>query len=351
MNRMENGHGRHHGFRRAPVRKCSSVDGEQAIKTHKEAVGFLSRPGSVLAQREDIYSDPFTKPKFLGPRNKLKVTFRPDKDFLGIVNESRAEFGLHLKSNLAQAGLTYENLAKSERDPSQYEITLINVGPNTLILPADYKLPLGNPFGHAKKKYSEKEMEEELKKIKRENKSSTGKGNKFILLPFGEETHLGIEMARMLIDGENGEPINLKELARGTDRENLHRQIGIVPFDGENLRNDSIYLLMETEGPIHYPKGQGVLMQKGVVIIEDLSTGQKREMIFDHGPSNLGQYRSHTHTHGKQFDKEHSLIGEFHFPPEIIKQLSEGKKIVKVYMTALPVKLAWVENGELVIPS
>ncbi|KKP86613.1 MAG: hypothetical protein UR89_C0018G0008 [Candidatus Roizmanbacteria bacterium GW2011_GWA2_35_8] len=315
----------------------------------KEAIHFLSRPGRVLAQKEDLVGVAMNKEIVLHTNSSISIEVKVDPDFIEIIESSGAELLLHLKSNLAQAGLTIENFRPSKaekRRKGDYRVRLKNVGPNEIIIPKYRALPIGNPYGYRKAEPMKIDTKQELEKIKSANKNSSGKHNKFEYI---EETdEIGIQVERVLVYPKGGKKVTLDEkFPRGTQRGELHKVLGlkeIEPKKAETFKqmcaryeinqHTEDYVLIQTNDPIHYPEGQGVLMTGGLIQHDG------HDELFMHGPSNLGQHRKHEPW---SHDPEHPLIGEFHFSPlQILEYIYKNR--FKVFLTATPVNLRWVNK-------
>lgn len=322
------------------VNRENSRISERRQQFQTEAVNFLSKPGSVLVQKEDVVWQELSRDKILNPKKAISIEIKIEPDFIDIAQASGAEVRLHLKSNLAQAGLSINSLEPSKLRPEKgnFKLTLHNVGPNEITIPADASFPIGNPYGYKKANYSEEQALIELKKIQDANKNIN-----FEMIDGSHE--LGIEMSSVLMYPIGGRSIRLDEnFPRGTRRDLLHNVLGIEEVElkngesyadlckrlGIHPQND-YYVLIQTDGPIHYPEGQGIVMTGGLI------KEKGGNLEFEHGLSNLGQYRSHD-PKSENLDPEHSLIGEFHYLPIDILDFMFNKKC-KIFMTATPVTI------------
>ncbi|KKP70402.1 MAG: hypothetical protein UR68_C0044G0010 [Candidatus Roizmanbacteria bacterium GW2011_GWA2_35_19] len=322
---------------------------ERRSSFQKEAIKFLSKPGCVLAQKEDIVGAAMKKEHVLYKNSVVSFEVKIDSEFISLVESSGGELHLHLKSNLAQSGLTIEDLRPSKLEKAKkgdYKVTLKNVGPYEVKIPAGFSLPLGNPYGYKPAEPGAFDMTAEVENLKKVNKKNSGKNNKFKYI--AETSEIGIRMEKVLVYPKGGKKIILDEnFPRGTKRKELHEYLGIEEIEAR--KNDTFktlckrfginahtedYVLIQTNGPIHYPEGQGVLMTGGAIDRGESYT------LFDHGLSNLGQHRKHGH--GSK-DPEHALIGEFHLSPlQILEHIYDKKH--SVYLRAVPVNLKWVNK-------
>jgi hypothetical protein len=333
-------------------------------KLHHERVNFLSRPGSVLATKKDITSKEFSSEVRIVQNGTVDVEIILDTEMLSIIEESGAQMHIQLRSNLAQLGLFYEekDLLPITVGSNIFKLKLKNAGPNEIIIQRGHALSIGNLYGYQPGKMTNSQLREQLNQFKTVNKSSTGKGNKFMVLRDVETNTdlLGIEMKTLLFYKKILNKIFVnKQFPRGTERNLLHSLLGIDRLDLKTYKNyisskknkvdklqglfdfeildiieHNLYLLMQTHGPIHYPDGKAIIMKKGVI----LDTEGKTIGTFDHGPSRLGQHRKHDL---KSKDPEHPLIGEFFYSAKVI--LDYLMKDYKVYMLAEPVDLMWFE--------
>lgn len=347
---------------RSTTRSSQSINLERQKLNLQEAHTFLSTPGSVLAERADTFASPFETPHQIHPNEALEVKFPVSLSLSAILDGTDAKLGLHLKSSLAQLGFTFADFPK-EVHSGVCSLQLLNDGPNEIILPAGRALPLGNLYGYTEQlPLTQEQGEAELQIMRAANNRNSGRDNGFAVIEVTKDQFLlGIQMAQILVYPFQGRTITLDDqFPRGTQRAKLHEVLGIerVDFPASGATAADIqrivkkysfhdgsfnpYLLMQTAGPIHYPKNTGVLMRGGCVINKDDKGNVRQEIIitFPHGPSNLGQYRSHNP--GSR-DPEHPLIGEFGFyTSSVLEYMAKGYEI---FMTALPVRLAWLNNG------
>lgn len=241
----------------------------------KERVGVIF-PGTIIVSNEDVISEAAPENLVLHQSGKIEMgTTFPRR----VVNlHQKGDFlGLSLRSGLAQIGLNIKSLEVNSVT-AEANVILENLNPDILTLRAGERIKIGRPYIRSGEPLGDKELEEVKTGIKCRRHDCL----EIIEFPdISSDLLLAIPLAKRILPQEHSQSqVNLASLARGTERERLHKQMG---FDTNRDRHDSYFddhnLSLASTDKLTLPEDRDLF----IVGVRNKKTGQ----LFQHGASSL----------------------------------------------------------------
>lgn len=306
----------------------------------REFLPAFNEPGTVVAFEGDVCASPSRYHQILFP-NATGLAFDiPLIPGMAELFQAGGEPRISVKSNMAQTGMDFLRLHYDRAQQRVYGM-MKNVGPRVIHIPGDTAVPIGFLYRHSHEVLDALSVQRRIDEF---NRVQTG-SNRFFPIPHPKHQHTSamyIEVKRSLrfpTGHEIASPISLNQLPRGTDRDALHRTLGIYAAELEQEVSaltdpEHYYALVETPEEIHYPRGWGILIIGGAFIYPNGAIE-----FFDHGHSVIGQHR--VHGNGSK-DPGHRLLAEFYMPPWIVED--RLRHDVRVGLVCEPISLYWVSK-------
>jgi hypothetical protein len=320
----------------------------------RETYSFLSEPSTLVLFDEDIRASasPFEQ-RLERNVSGLRFSYALTDSQKTLLAGTGAELGLSQRSVLAQIGL--DPFLNDTALPDQISGKFVNVGANTVLVPAHHPLALGTLYMASREVFrNESEIQSAITLFREANAGRSKNGN---ATRFGSvesqfthtmhETLMTIETPEILVGPAGGVTVYANDDLRGTNRAELHDKVlRLTKLQYPDPRTttpaevhaylkeiksqfmeslDWYYSLTQMKRVITYPDGWALIIKGGVIVDEH----DNPVSWIDHSASVVGK---------GQDNLPHRLLSEFfHNAYDLVERILIHRQ--RIAIACRPVRL------------